>query len=116
MTLSCFECLKLSFKKIVTLLDTTSDDKDLPRFVTKNGLKFMINQKKVTMLTKKLETPMFRSDLCDFSDAYIVVNGTITVTEPDNGKRNKSVAFKNNAPFIIAFQKSVAYKLTMQKI
>ena len=55
MTLSCFECLKMSFKKIVTLLDTTSDDKDLPRFVTKNGLKFMINQKKVTMLTKKLE-------------------------------------------------------------
>ena len=33
----------------------TSDDKNLPRFVTKNGLKFMINQKKVTMLTKKLE-------------------------------------------------------------
>ena len=81
------------------MLDTTSDDKDLPRFVTKNGLKFMINQKKVTMLTKKLETPMLRSDLCDFSDAYIVVKGTITVTEPDNGKRNKSVAFKNNAPF-----------------
>ena len=25
----------------------TSDDKDLPRFVTKNGLKFMINQKKI---------------------------------------------------------------------
>ena len=33
----------------------TSDDKDLPRFVTKNGLKFMINQKKIITLTKKLE-------------------------------------------------------------
>ena len=43
---------------------------------------------------------MLRSDLCDFSDAYIVVKGTITVTDPDNAKRNKSVAFKNNAPFI----------------
>ena len=43
---------------------------------------------------------MLRSDLCDFSDAYIVVKGDITVTEPDNAKRNKSVAFKNNAPFI----------------
>ena len=43
---------------------------------------------------------MLRSDLCDLSDAYIVVKGDITVTEPDNAKRNKSVAFKNNAPFI----------------
>ena len=42
---------------------------------------------------------MLRSDLCDFSDAYIVVKGTIT-TEPDNSKRNKSVAFKTNVPFI----------------
>ena len=43
---------------------------------------------------------MLRSDLCDFSDAYIVVKGIIAVTNPDNAKRNKSVAFKNNAPFI----------------
>ena len=43
---------------------------------------------------------MLRSDLCDFSDAYIIVKGIIAVTNPDNAKRNKSVAFKNNAPFI----------------
>ena len=43
---------------------------------------------------------MLRADLCDFSDAYIVVKGDITVTELDNPKRNKSLAFKNNAPFI----------------
>ena len=43
---------------------------------------------------------MLRSDLCDVSDAYIVVKGTATVTEPDNAKRNKEVTFKNNAPFI----------------
>ena len=30
---------------------------------------------------------MVRSDLCDYSDVYIVVKGTITVTEPDNAKR-----------------------------
>ena len=53
------------------------------------------------MLIKKLEskTSMQRSDLCDYSDAYIVVKGTITVTDPDNAKRNKSVAFKNNVSF-----------------
>ena len=43
---------------------------------------------------------MLRSDLYDFSDVYIVVKGTVTVTDPDDGKRNKNVAFKNNAPFI----------------
>ena len=43
---------------------------------------------------------MLRSDLCGFSDAYIVVKGTITVTEPINAKRNKARAFKNNSPFI----------------
>ena len=95
----------------MTLLDTTSDDKDLPRFVTKNGLKFMINQKKVTMLTKKLETPMLRSDLCDFSDAYIVVKGTITVVRPNNAKRNKEVTFKNNAPFINCISKINGVKI-----
>ena len=43
---------------------------------------------------------MWRLDLCDFSDAYIDVEGNIIVTNPANAKRNKSVVFKNNAPFI----------------
>ena len=46
--------MKMKFKKIVDLLDTTFD-KDLPTFITKNGLKFMINQNKITTLTTKLE-------------------------------------------------------------
>ena len=45
----------MEFQKTTELLDITSDDKDLPKFVTKNGLKFMINEKKITMLIKKLE-------------------------------------------------------------
>ena len=48
---------------------------------------------------------MLRSDLCDFSDAYIVVMGDITVTNPNNAKRNKVVAFKNNALFINCISK-----------
>ena len=48
---------------------------------------------------------MLRSDLCDFSDAYIDVEGNIIVTNPANAKRNKSVAFKNNAPFINCISK-----------
>ena len=43
---------------------------------------------------------MLRSDLCDFSDAYIVFKGTITVTNPHNNAYDKTLAFKNNAAFV----------------
>ena len=55
MTLNWFS-IKMEFQKIVNLLDTTSDDKDLPRLIPKHGSKFMINQEEITMLTKKLES------------------------------------------------------------
>ena len=43
---------------------------------------------------------MLRSDLYDYCDANIVIKGTITVTDPENAKRNMSFAFKSNVPFI----------------
>ena len=42
---------------------------------------------------------MLRSDLCDFSDAYIVAKGNITVTNSNNAKRKKALTLKNNVPF-----------------
>ena len=46
---------------------------------------------------------MLRSDLCDFSDASIVVKGDITLTKTNRRGiidiRNRFLAFKNNAPF-----------------
>ena len=48
---------------------------------------------------------MLRSYLCDFTDAYVVVKGYTAVTKPEDAKRNKSVAFKNNAPFINCISK-----------
>ena len=46
---------------------------------------------------------MLRSDLCDYSDAYIVVKGDITLTKTiATGfihTRNRVLAFKNNAAF-----------------
>ena len=49
---------------------------------------------------------MLGSDLCDFSDAYVVMKGDITITEPDNAKKkNKRVALKNNATFINCISK-----------
>ena len=48
---------------------------------------------------------MLRSDVCDYSNAYIVAKGTITVTNSNNAKRNKTVAFKDNTPFINCISK-----------
>ena len=49
---------------------------------------------------------MLRSDLYDFSDAYIVAEGDITLEEDnDANKRNKNLAFKNNARFISCISK-----------
>ena len=44
---------------------------------------------------------MWRSDLCDYSDVYIVVKATITVDgKNDNNKKiEKKLSFKNNDPF-----------------
>ena len=48
----------------------------------------------------RFKTSMLRSDLCDYSDAYIVVKGRISVTGTNNAnRRNKKLTFKNNAPF-----------------
>ena len=55
---------------------------------------------------------MLRSDLCDFSDAYIVVKRDITVEDNNNAnKRNKNLVFKNNAPFINCMTKISGIKI-----
>ena len=61
MNLDCFEhkmwhhCMRMEFSKVGNFLDTTSDDKDLTRFVTKKRIDVYINQEKITMSIKKLE-------------------------------------------------------------
>ena len=52
---------------------------------------------------------MLRSDLCDYSDAYIVVKGQITVTNPHNDAYDKKLAFKNKAPFTNCISKIKKY-------
>ena len=74
---------KNRISKIVNLLGTTSDDKDLPRFITKKWIEVHDQSEKNYNVNKeiKIKTSMLRSDLCDYSDAYIVVKGNITVTK-----------------------------------
>ena len=80
----------MEFQKITNFLDITSDNKDLTKFVTKKWIE-VYDQSEGSYDVKKeikITTSMLRSDLYDFSGAYIVIKGTITVTEPDNANKN----------------------------
>ena len=103
----------MEFEKIINLLDTTSDNKDLPRFVTKKWIEVYDQSEKNYSINKeiRIKTSMLRSDLCDYSNVYVIVKGDITVTNPNNAKRNKAVAFKNNAPFINCISKINGIKI-----
>ena len=49
---------------------------------------------------------MLRSDLCDYSNAYIDVKRDNTVEGANNrDNKNRSLPFKNNAPFISCISK-----------
>ena len=73
----------MGFQKIVNFRDTICDNKDLPKFVTKKWIEVYDQSEKHYYTNKKIriKTSMLRSDLCGFSDAYIVVKGNITVTK-----------------------------------
>ena len=103
----------MEFQKITNFHYITSDNKNLPRYVTEELIEVYDQSEANCNVNKKIriKTSMLRSDLCDFDDAYIVVKGDITVTEPDNAKKNKAVAFKNNASFLIVFQKLMVKNL-----
>ena len=55
MTLNYFEHTKMEFQKILNLLDATSADIDLPRFVPKKWNSVYDQSEKITMLRKILE-------------------------------------------------------------
>ena len=69
----------MEYDKINNLLGSESEQ--LSKFVTReyvrvNSLSNTCNENK----SIRFKTPILRSNLCDYADAYILVNGTITVT------------------------------------
>ena len=91
---------KMEYDKINNLLDSESEN--LSKFVTRdyvkvNSLSNTYNENK----SIRFNTSMLRSDLCDYADAYILVNGTITVAgNQPRDRKNRSLILKNNAPFV----------------
>ena len=100
----------MEYDKINNLLLTEDNENEqLSKFVTReyvrvNSLSNTYNENK----SIRFKTPMLRSNLCDYSDAYILVKGTITVMAPGannnannvRDKRNRPLILENNAPFV----------------
>ena len=90
---------KMEYDKINNLLDSESEN--LSKFVTReyvrvNSLSNTYNENK----SIRFKTPMLRSDLCDYADAYVLVNGIITVAgNQPRDRQNKPLILKNNATF-----------------
>ena len=94
------------------LLSEDNESEQLSKFVTRqyvkvNSLSNTYNENK----SIRFKTPILRSDLCDYSDAYILVEGTVTVNGVVNGseneilRRNRPLILNNNAPFVSCMTK-----------
>ena len=96
----------MEYQNITNLLDTNFNK--VPKFITKKWVEVHDQSGSAYDRYKpnkqiRFKTSMLRSDLCDYSGAYIVVKGDITLTKT-NGReiidiRNRFLAFKSNAPF-----------------
>ena len=79
---------KIEYDKINNLLGSQSEK--LSKFVTREYVR--VNSLSSTYYKNKsirFKTPMLRSDLCDYADAYILVSGKITVNGIVNGAENE---------------------------
>ena len=101
----------MEYDKINNLLLSKDNEmsEQLSKFVTREDVEVKslpdtYNENK----SIRFKTPMLRSSLCDYSDAYILVKGEITVTALGaniganniRDKRNRPLILKNNAPFV----------------
>ena len=66
-------------------------------YVRVNSLSNTYNENK----SIRFKTPMLRSNLCDYSDAYILVKGTITITAPGVNNNANNIRDKRNRPLIL---------------
>ena len=96
----------MEYQKITDLLDDSSNKTS--KFRTKKWVETNDESRGTYNDDKqvKFKRTMLKSSLCDYSDAYILVKGKITITgEGDDAaarkadERDKGVPFKNCAPF-----------------
>ena len=98
----------MEYQKIANLIDDTPNQPS--KFRTRNWVEINDESRGAYNVNSqiKFKTTLLKSSLCDYSDAYILVKGTITITGAGNDaaarqadERDKVVIFKNCAPFTI---------------
>ena len=93
----------MEYQKIINLLDNASNQQS--KFRTKNWVEINDESSGHNVNSQiKFKTTMLKSSLCDYSDAYILVKGTITVADTSAAgvaanNTNKKVIFRNCTPF-----------------
>ena len=100
----------MEYKKIANLLDSASNKPS--KFKTRNWVEINDDIRGVYSSNKQIifKATMLRSSLCDYSDAYILIKGNISVnnTAPAGAATNnvtKKIIFKNCAPFTSCISK-----------
>ena len=97
----------MEYQKIANLIEDASNQPS--KFRTRNWVEINDESRRAYNVNSqiKFKTTMLKSSLCDYSDAYILVKGTITINRrvADDAarqadERDKGVSFKNCAPFI----------------
>ena len=94
----------MEYQKIINLLDITPNQPS--KIITKNWVE--INDESRGTYNEdnqiRFKTSVFRPSLCDYSDSYIILKGTITVRNTAaqsqaNNAANKKLIFRNCTPF-----------------
>ena len=97
----------MGYQKIANLIEDTSNQPS--KFRTKNWIEINDESRGAYNVNSqiKFKTTMFKSSLCDYSDACILVKRTITINgvgadaaARQADERNKGATFKNCVPFI----------------
>ena len=95
----------MEYQKIANLIDDDASNQP-SKFRTRNWVEINDESRGVYNVNSqiKFKTTMLKSSLCDYSDAYILVKGTISVNNTAAAgaaanNTNKKVIFKNCAPF-----------------
>ena len=96
----------MEYQKIANLIDVNTLNQP-SKFRTRNWVEINDESRGAYNVNSqiKFKTTMLKSSLCDYSNAYILVKGTISVNNTAaqgaaaNNNNNKKVIFKNCAPF-----------------
>ena len=95
----------MEYQKIANLIDDDTSNQP-SKFRTRNWVEINDESRRAYNVNSqiKFKTTMLKSNLCDYSDAYILVKGTISVNNTAAqgaaaNNTNKKVIFKNFAPF-----------------